>query len=1720
MRKLFAYLALLVCVLTAPLAARAATVWTFYVDVAARGWTTVTCHRHYSNNGGGWTSPSACTLVSGTIYKVSFTDFDDLDQICFSGTTSYTSWYDPSSIPSNYKNGNFTLNNTSTSWQMVNNALYTLNTSGGATITYNYDPTAASGAITGYYLVNQAGTSTRLTANGTVSGFYIAAQGVNSNTSRYRVKVTYETGETYYAWSSDVNNANAWLNSGTTSIGLGKVTSTDTSNNGWWVFQGLSTTTSYYVTLTVDSDGIPTNVELSTTAPGPSFSYSSAGGTYSSSTGTMDVTITASGLGTSDTQWWYSLDGGTTKTYVSKGSDATVTIGTASTSSSVTITCGVGTTTYDTQTYNITYKDPSATHYIYWDNSSSNWSAVCIYLHTNYTGTANTGVNSWPGEAMTYDSTLGLWKWEISNTADYVMFNNNNNGSQYPSGGGFDFVEDYVYGPDGKVCSISDYADRNKISYIELWYTSNSGTRKAQIQSTDANGNFVWCGTVRTASDSEWDSRYYLKAFNSADTELGVYTVGGSSATYYLSPDTEATLVTRTGDYNFCFNANNSTTAADETVTMTVYSSGTALTKMIYTKGDTSSGDWLNTTAYTLNVRPRAVKESGSWSAWSADEPVIYIIGDDLNSNRIVPDWEMERQEDGSYVLSGVALRGTGSADGTTYSGTLKAVKFTKGTGDGYSDATCQVLSFTPPTLESGTKQYGYEYNLSLASADAAMECTLVSKLPPYIGIVGEEFGQVTTEDTPNYYGYITGVGDWYAQGSTSVGWQESYILYDSDGNIERDLNGKCIYSTQWPPKNNIFMAITKDGETVEVSADNLTFTRQDSDGAPLVQKGSEWKAQLYGTDSDVINADYKNLTLDADTYFTRYVINNVWILGKFKVWTGWGSSKCSWGAQWDLHKNWGTGDAFAAEATLHAADNGGDYNADAATYYKTVEFFIPTNTSTMLAANDWGKLYTTLALGNVSIQAKATKINGADNNNTGAYKPTLTLDGYTLVGYEIKRYDANSSDMASTDPADWTLAGTRASSSDYVVTSVGSADSDVQVFLTSDYVDETKELANGRYFYSLTIWVKNDDGTVRKTETVISNPFTIANYAGYEAEVEPIQLVYIKSDIATANPTYAAYAGKFLTYRPGRNGDYYVLTYDADTETLTSGSKLSASTASALCTYLAAHPEVFTWTARYYVRAFDANEFNNTMSTAKAAGTITDYAAPTVYARNSADTEWKTLGSYSNVYGYVYNAGGSLKSQTFEARAQYTYTPSGEAAVTYPASFDGYVAPTATIAPTAPAPYLFSASYSEDAEATTPSWLGDVTLADDTNADPDDEIKVGEYLPVRVASSLLRGSHNLKFRKDHGIKTRTFDAVFSFMQPNVEDNIVKYYDIAYSVVGTNNYTWSTDKQDIVGSDTDVNYWYSPATYTDVNSGSSAVKRTEPYTFQFNCTHPSDDIHPIFIIRDVTYTPHASGGDEAQLEALYPYEDMVIEAPSEIVYSDTPTVSNLQLKHVANERGLWNWIYAGHVDFKDPGEEIGTPDDPEATLTPAYYLIETAIKGQGASTGWPVPATETTNYYNVPYLVLHDGSTYNCMGGANTSKPDDPFIGQVIGIDYPVGSTITFAVTPVYVFERHPEAEMKTSDFLRSTSTVNGKRARVTLLDDANLPQIEVVNGTPMILDSDASNVTTGIESVGYDAYDASAEYYNLQGIRVQQPQPGQIYVVRRGTCVTKEYVK
>lgn len=67
---------------------------------------------------------------------------------------------------------------------------------------------------------------------------------------------------------------------------------------------------------------------------------------------------------------------------------------------------------------------------------------------------------------------------------------------------------------------------------------------------------------------------------------------------------------------------------------------------------------------------------------------------------------------------------------------------------------------------------------------------------------------------------------------------------------------------------------------------------------------------------------------------------------------------------------------------------------------------------------------------------------------------------------------------------------------------------------------------------------------------------------------------------------------------------------------------------------------------------------------------------------------------------------------------------------------------------------------------------------------------------------------------------------------------------------------------------------------------------------------------------------------------------------------------------------------------------------------------------------------------------------------------------------------------------------------------------------------LDLVNCGIYTRDGFTGQYVSGVSSATLDDTAAAPEYYTLQGIRVATPAPGNIYIVRRGATVTKEYIR
>lgn len=185
----------------------------------------------------------------------------------------------------------------------------------------------------------------------------------------------------------------------------------------------------------------------------PTVSISQSGGEFR---GTLTLTLTARNT----TKATYKIGNNAPVEYVTGD---TITIGgNMAENTSVTVTLyGENEEGSVTQEYTFTkLATPSlkGETVVYFDNTNYNWDKVCVYVyyHKNGGGVVNNG--DWPGQPMT-DLGGNIYGYVLDESWDYdtahVIFNNGNNGIQYPTGEGYDIKkgESKIFNGSG----LSDY---------------------------------------------------------------------------------------------------------------------------------------------------------------------------------------------------------------------------------------------------------------------------------------------------------------------------------------------------------------------------------------------------------------------------------------------------------------------------------------------------------------------------------------------------------------------------------------------------------------------------------------------------------------------------------------------------------------------------------------------------------------------------------------------------------------------------------------------------------------------------------------------------------------------------------------------------------------------------------------------------------------------------------------------------------------------------------------------------------------------------------------------------------------------------------------------------------------------------------------------------------------------------------------------------------------
>ena len=427
-----------------------------------------------------------------------------------------------------------------------------------------------------------------------------------------------------------------------------------------------------------------------------------------------------------------------------------------------------------------------------------------------------------------------------------------------------------------------------------------------------------------------------------------------------------------------------------------------------------------------------------------------------------------------------------------------------------------------------------------------------------------------------------------------------------------------------------------------------------------------------------------------------------------------------------------------------------------------------------------------------------------------------------------------------------------------------------------------------------------------------------------------------------------------------------------------------------------------------------------------------------------------------------------------------------------------------------------------------------------------------GDFLKFEVESRVKKDASGIDWDKSevliptNKVTPHHLDAVVTFFRPNANDEILARNDIYY------NLRFAGVKNEVKGS----------GVYVDrAQLNGTGENMPEYYRIVIKDVSPREEEYPMVSVERTEYVETVSDGENfGRFDAT---NDVPMVEAANIPMASQGTIEKFHLGKLApgisdatgntNSSGKYVWMYKGHNVLTSPDEVIHQSGS--IAIEPEYYHVEVYTDGFG-------------DYASYEYLIRHEQGhnssdtpalTYGPGGAFVTDDTADPLLGTYVATGFTAADGVSMAWTPVYVFARAPQANVKSgevnvaslekvgelpvsSSVSQSVMAERTPNAKVALGGERTAPDLDEVR--PMRYhghtDMNADNITdltdaaapyelyvgnpvarklsdeevTGVENVAVDD-NGDVEYYNLQGVRVSNPGHG-VYIERRGNRATK----
>ncbi|MCM1336625.1 MAG: T9SS type A sorting domain-containing protein [Candidatus Amulumruptor caecigallinarius] len=487
----------------------------------------------------------------------------------------------------------------------------------------------------------------------------------------------------------------------------------------------------------------------------------------------------------------------------------------------------------------------------------------------------------------------------------------------------------------------------NPVTQVELFNNFDGGNGASMKSLTKSSSTGAWSASFafQSADNSSWDNYYFLKlTYKEGQTKYAY--LGGTglhnitAGTTYTTSTTPA-LSTSTTKLNGKDGNNNATSAGFG------LTGGDGVTEYPLT----IELDALQENVVSLKVTEPVVTNqlpTVDWSlesddVWGGETKKYFYISWNQNDNRVSPEWELEKQSDGTYVIDNFMVIPNGQFRIREIERNGNGNGRHKVTDYGWDDNSKYQIGITNVGLNAGDtnksgmwsgyatmdadKKLGFRWDVGFSIAslkfnpstrrlDFSINLDKPSTLNqaskpgiPFLALMGDNV------KVPLANGQQANFALRLNDNATNHAYTNAWVQYDADGKLYRygDLGsnasiykvgsegdmassgtparGQVMNSTRVPPVNLIQFAQDVDGVRYDLSSRDLTFDYQgvvstadgDMNGVP-VKKSTELTAKIGDTTLNGIPGT------NSTTRYAAYTIESVNLNGLFKIFNGYGA--------------------------------------------------------------------------------------------------------------------------------------------------------------------------------------------------------------------------------------------------------------------------------------------------------------------------------------------------------------------------------------------------------------------------------------------------------------------------------------------------------------------------------------------------------------------------------------------------------------------------------------------------------------------------------------------------------------------------------------------------------------------------------------------------------------------------------------------------------------